>query len=39
MILFFGAEFTAAYAKKYSKKVPPTNIAEAKTRSLSNKAI
>ena len=28
MILFFGAEFTAAYAKMYSGKVPPTAIAE-----------
>ncbi len=27
MILFFGAEFTAAYAKMYSNKVPPTEIA------------
>jgi membrane protein len=39
MILFFGAEFTAAYAKKYSEKVPPTIIAEAETRPLSMKAI
>jgi membrane protein len=29
MILFFGAEFTAAYAKMYSGKVPPSNIAVA----------
>jgi membrane protein len=28
MILFFGAEFTAAYAKKYSGKLPPTEIAK-----------
>lgn len=28
MILFFGAEFTAAYAKMYSGKVPPTAIAK-----------
>jgi membrane protein len=28
MILFFGAEFTAAYAKKYSGKLPPTEIAQ-----------
>ncbi len=27
MILFFGAEFTAAYAKIYCNKVPPTDIA------------
>ena len=27
MILFFGAEFTAAYAKMYSNKVPPSDIA------------
>jgi membrane protein len=29
MILFFGAEFTAAYAKMYSGIVPPTDIAKA----------
>lgn len=29
MILFFGAEFTAAYAKMYSGKVPPSDIAVA----------
>ena len=28
MILFFGAEFTAAYAKRYSGIVPPTDIAK-----------
>jgi membrane protein len=28
MILFFGAEFTAAYAKMYSGIVPPTEIAK-----------
>ena len=28
MILFFGAEFTAAYARMYSGKVPPTEIAK-----------
>lgn len=39
MILFFGAEFTAAYAKKYSGKVPPTEIAKAETRIVSNKGI
>ena len=27
MILFFGAEFTAAYAKMYSGVVPPSDIA------------
>lgn len=27
MILFFGAEFTAAYARIYCNKVPPTEIA------------
>jgi membrane protein len=30
MILFFGAEFTATYAKKYTGKVPPTDIAQTK---------
>ncbi|WP_394991020.1 YihY/virulence factor BrkB family protein [Emticicia sp.] len=29
MILFFGAEFTAAYAKQYTGEVPPTEIAKA----------
>jgi membrane protein len=29
MIMFFGAEFTAAYAKMYSGKVPPSDIAKA----------
>jgi membrane protein len=28
MILFFGAEFTAAYAKKYSGTIAPTDIAK-----------
>lgn len=28
MILFFGAEFTASYAKRNSAKVPPTEIAK-----------
>ncbi len=28
MILFFGAEFTAAYSKMYLPKVPPTEIAK-----------
>lgn len=27
MIMFFGAEFTAAYANLYSGKIPPTDIA------------
>lgn len=31
MILFFGAEFTATYAKIYSGVVPPTEIAKADT--------
>lgn len=31
MILFFGAEFTAAYAKMYSGKVLPTEIAKTET--------
>ncbi len=29
MIMFFGAEFTAAYAKMYSGRVPPSDIAKA----------
>jgi membrane protein len=28
MIMFFGAEFTAAYAKMYSGTIPPTEIAK-----------
>ncbi len=31
MILFFGAEFTAAYAAMYSGKVPPTELAKSDT--------
>ena len=31
MIMFLGAEFTAAYAEMYSKKVPPTEIARIDT--------
>lgn len=31
MILFFGAEFTASYAKIYTGVVPPTEIAKADT--------
>jgi membrane protein len=30
MILFFGAEFTAAYAKMYSGIIPPTAVAQVK---------
>lgn len=37
MILFFGAEFTAAYAKIYSGIIPPTAIA--KKESLHSKMI
>lgn len=33
MILFFGAEFTASYAKIYSGVVPPTEIAKVDTSS------
>jgi membrane protein len=33
MILFFGAEFTAAYAKEYSGKIAPTDIAKVATKS------
>ncbi len=32
MILFFGAEFTASYAKMYSGKVAPTDIAKEMTK-------
>ncbi len=31
MILFFGAEFTAAYAKKFSGIIPPSDIAKVET--------
>jgi membrane protein len=31
MILFFGAEFTATYAKIYSGNIPPTDIAKVDT--------
>ena len=31
MVTFFGAEFTAAYAKMFSGKVPPTEIAVSET--------
>jgi hypothetical protein len=37
MILFFGAEFTTAYAKMYSGKVPPSDIAETEIIYKSNK--
>ena len=37
MIMFFGAEFTATYAKMYSGKVPPSEIAKADTLREPNK--
>ena len=37
MILFFGAEFTAAYAKMYSGIVPPSDIARIESTSKSIK--
>jgi uncharacterized BrkB/YihY/UPF0761 family membrane protein len=36
MIMFFGAEFTAVYAARYSGKIAPTEIA--KTALKSSKA-
>ena len=39
MILFFGAEFTAAYANMYSGKVPPTETAKATNPDQLNKDI
>jgi membrane protein len=39
MIMFFGAEFTAAYAKLYSGKVPPSEIAKIETFRKSHKNI
>ncbi len=39
MILFFGAEFTAAYAKKVSGTIAPTVIAKAETELKANKNI
>lgn len=39
MIMFFGAEFTATYAKMYSGKVPPSEIAKADTPFKANKNI
>jgi membrane protein len=37
MIMFFGAEFTAAYAIMYSGKVPPTEIAKTETPGIVSK--
>jgi len=37
MILFLGAELTAAYAKMFSGKVPPTEIAKAVAPTTANK--
>lgn len=37
MILFFGAEFTAAFAKKYTGKVPPTEIAKVESAETAKK--
>jgi membrane protein len=37
MILFFGAEFTAAYAKMYSGIIPPTDIAKVEVPIATNK--
>jgi|ERR1019366_500593 membrane protein len=39
MIMFFGAEFTATYAKMYSGKVPPSEIAKADTLREPNKNV
>lgn len=36
MIMFFGAEFSAAYAKMYSGKVPPNELAKVDTSGKSN---
>ncbi len=36
MILFFGAEFTAAYAKMYSGKIPPSEIAKVESPAKAN---
>ena len=38
MILFFGAEFTAAYANRFSGKVPPTEMAVAESPSAKQEA-
>ncbi len=39
MIMFFGAEFTAAYAKMYSGTVAPTEIAKAEVPTSSDKKL
>jgi membrane protein len=39
MILFFGAEFTAAYAKMYSGIIPPTAIAKAEVPTATEKTM
>jgi len=39
MILFFGAEFTAAYANMFSGKIPPTEIAKTVTEAQANKGL
>ena len=39
MIVFFGAEFTAAYANMFSGKVAPTEIAKAETPEKANKKL
>ncbi len=39
MILFFGAEFTAAYAKMYSGIIPPTDIAKVEIPTATEKAM
>lgn len=39
MITFLGAEFTAAYAKKYSGKIPPSDIATPETPATASKTL
>jgi membrane protein len=39
MILFFGAEFTAAYAKMYSGIIPPTALAKVETPTATEKTM
>ncbi len=39
MILFFGAEFTAAYAKMYSGIIPPTEIAKVEVPTATQKTM
>ncbi len=39
MILFFGAEFTAAYAKMYSGNIAPTDIAKVEVPSATEKTM